>query len=54
MTAVIVADINVRFNERTYITNEKDGQIQPVLVLSNQVSYIISVTVRSHDKNATG
>ena len=51
---MIVAGATVRFDEMTYIVREGNRQIQPTLVLSNPVSYTISVKVRSHDKTATG
>ena len=51
---MIIAETTIRFNETSYFVNENDGQLQAALILSNQVSYIISVVVRSDDKSATG
>ena len=45
---------NVSFEQQTYNVNETDGQIEPVLVLSNPSSTAIIVEVYSTDGSATG
>ena len=45
---------NVSFEQQTYNVNETDGQIEPVLVLSNPSSTAITVEVFSTDGSATG
>ena len=42
------------FNHSTYIVDEDDGPVQPVLVLSNPSSTDITVRVLNHDNTAIG
>ena len=42
------------FAQPTYIVNEADGTVEPVLVLSNPSSNVITVQVFSTDGSATG
>ena len=42
------------FNHSTYIIDEDDGSIQPVLVLSNPSSTDITIQVVNEDSTATG
>ena len=44
----------VRFQQQTYTVNETDGRVEPVLVLSNPSSSVITVQVFSTDGSATG
>ena len=44
----------MRFEELAYIVNETDGRVEPVLVLSNPSSSVITVQVFSIDGSATG
>ena len=44
----------VSFEEQTYSINETDGKVEPVLVLSNPSSSVITVQVFSTDGSATG
>ena len=50
---VIIA-VTVRFEQPTYTVNETDGRVEPVLVLSNPSSSVITVQVFSTDGSATG
>ena len=52
----LVVDAHIQFNESRYHVEENAGLVQPVLILSNQVSLLhdIVVTMRSIDKTATG
>ena len=51
---IFIADATVHFSESTYIVGENAGKVQPVLVLSNQISFDISIIVESKDKIAIG
>ena len=42
------------FAQPTYIVDEADGTVEPVLVLSNPSSSVITVQVFSTDGSATG
>ena len=53
-TASHCLDITVMFEESTYSVDENDGPAQPVLVLSNPSSMIITVQVTNTDGSATG
>ncbi|XP_065905004.1 uncharacterized protein [Dysidea avara] len=44
----------VSFNQSTYIVEEDDGPVQPVLVLSNPSSTDVTISVFSTDRSATG
>ena len=44
----------VRFEQQTYNVNETDEEIEPILVLSNPSSSVITVQVFSTDGSATG
>ena len=46
--------ITISFEQPTYIVNEADEKVEPVLVLSNPSSSIITVQVFSTDGSATG
>ena len=47
-------DPTVSFNQPSYIVDEADGKVEPVLVLSNPSSSVITVQVFSTDGSATG
>jgi len=47
-------DATVSFEQYTYNVHEDDGEIEPVLVLSNPSSTAITVEVFSTDGSATG
>ena len=42
------------FSQSSYIVNENDGLVQPVLVLSNPASTDITVVVEDISHNASG
>ena len=44
----------VKFNQSSYSVNESDGQMQPVLLLSDPLSTNITVQVINLDITATG
>ena len=44
----------MKFEQRTYIVDEDDGKVEPVLVLSNPSSSIFTVQVFSTGGSATG
>ena len=44
----------VRFEQLSYTVNEVDGTVEPVLVLSNSSSSVITVQVCSTNGSATG
>ena len=44
----------VRFEQQAYNVREADGKVEPVLVLSNPSSSVITVQVFSTDGSATG
>ena len=44
----------ISFEQPTYTVNEADGKVEPVLVLSNPLSSVITVQVFSTDKSALG
>ena len=44
----------VSFEQLSYTVNEADGRVEPVLVLSNPSSSVITVQVFSIDGSATG
>ena len=46
-------DVTVSFNETTFTAYENNRLAKPVLVLSNTVSYNITVAVSTFDVNAT-
>ena len=46
--------VSVSFNQSTYMINENDGLVQPVLVLSNSVATDITLQVITNDITATG
>ena len=50
----IVVSLNVSFSQSTYSINEDVGVVQPVLVLSNISSTIITLQVRDSGNNAIG
>jgi len=45
--------LTVSFSQSTYRINERDGLVQPVLVLSNSSSITIAVEVRDKSITAT-
>ena len=47
-------DATVKFEQPTYNVSESDGRVEPVLVLSNPSSSVITVQVFSTDGSATG
>ena len=49
-----LVDATVNFERQTYTVNEDDINIEPVLVLSNPSSSVITVQVFSTDGSATG
>lgn len=51
---VIHLDATVSFDKSTFSVHEQNKLAQPILVLSNQASYNITVTVRTFDVSATG
>ena len=53
MLAITVA-VSVSFNQSTYIINENDQLVQPVLVLNNSLATDITVQVMTSDITATG
>ena len=46
--------VSVSFNQSTYMINENDGLVQPVLVLNNSVATDITLQVITNDITATG
>ena len=44
---------NVRFDQQVYTVSEADGKVEPVLVLSNPSSSIVTVQVFSTNGSAT-
>ena len=46
--------VSVSFNQSTYMINENDGLVQPVLVLNNSVATDITLQVVTNDITATG
>ena len=54
MSFLFCIAIIIIFNQSTYSVDEDDGPAQPVLVLSNPSSTVITVQVRSNDITATG
>ena len=57
MFGMIIANLiaaNISFEQLTYTVNETDGRVEPVLVLSNPSSSVITVQVFSTDGSATG
>ena len=44
----------VNFNQQVYTVSEAGGRIEPVLVLSNPSSSVITVQVSGTDGSATG
>ena len=46
--------VTVNFNQTKYLVNQRDGPVQPVIVLSNPSSIDITVRVISIDGTATG
>jgi len=46
--------ITVNFSKLNYSAEEKDGQVQPVLILSNPSSTDVTVRVDTADKEAIG
>ena len=53
MLAIIVV-VSVSFNQSTYIINENDQLVQPVLVLNDSLATDITVQVMTSDNTATG
>ena len=51
---VYLIDVTVSFEQPTYTVNEDDGRVEPVLVLSNPSSSVITVQVFSTNGSATG
>ena len=51
---VFFVAITVSFSQSTYSVDEDDGLVQPVLVLSNPSSTVITLKVKSKDIIATG
>ena len=49
-----LTDATVKFEQQTYTVNEDDIKIEPVLVLSNPSSSVITVQVSSTDGSAAG
>ena len=49
-----ITAVTVRFEQQTYTVNEADERVEPVLVLSNPSSSVITVQVFSIDGSATG
>ena len=47
-------DPTINFNQPSYIVKEADGKVEPVLVLSNPSSSVITVQVFSTDGSAIG
>ena len=54
ITNLYLVAATVSFAQPTYNVNEHDGKVQPVLVLSNPSSSVITVQVFSTDGSATG
>ena len=52
MVCLVVATIS--FEQPMYIVDEADGRVEPVLVLSNPSSSVITVQVFSTNGSATG
>ena len=50
----VITAVTVRFEQQTYTVNEADERVEPVLVLSNPSSSVITVQVFSTDGSATG
>ena len=50
--SVLVATVS--FEQQTYNVNEADEKVEPVLVLSNPSSTVITIEVSSTDGLATG
>ena len=50
----VPAAITVRFQNTTYIVNEDDGIVQPLLVLSNPSSFVETVQVTNTDVTING
>ena len=46
--------ITVNFDQSTYIIDEDNGPVQPLLVLSNPSTFLINVQVNSSDGSALG
>ena len=44
----------MRFDNARYTVNEDDGLVQPVLVLSNPSSFVVSLQVITTDVTANG
>ena len=51
---VHLIDPTVSFEQQSYAVNENNGKVEPVLVLSNPSSSVITVQVFSTDGSATG
>jgi len=54
MLLYLSSAITIQFEQSTYIVDEDDGPVQPVLVLSNPSSTSIIVQVRDIESAATG
>ena len=44
----------MNFDQSTYIVDEDNGPVQPILVLSNPSTFLINVQVNSSDGSAFG
>ena len=51
---VTTVAVSVSFNQSTYIINENDQLVQPVLVLNDSLATDITVQVMTSDITATG
>ena len=51
---IIYIVATIFFGQLKYTVNESDGQVQPVLILSNPLSTDINVTITNEDGSATG
>ena len=54
LVAVYLTAATVRFEQQAHDVREADGTVEPVLVLSNPSSSVITVQVFSIDGSATG
>ena len=45
--------VTVSFNQSSYVINESDGLLQPVLVLSEISSFDVKIKVKDAKKSAT-
>ena len=52
MVCLVVATIS--FEQPVYIVDEADETVEPVIILSNPSSSVITVQVFSTDRSATG